>query len=378
MRPQEIAKLLESKDILGFSPPKTSKNTWSIGNEPPNDTLPKSKTREQDMNNFQNQLTIAKQRLEELKAVYTNKTPSPGQPEFEAFDEFETNKANAVGGGMQRVVDDVRAFRPTRDDKLVGSGYDIGVRRLPEEEKTVMTTMRARSQSPIEDTRSKYKGKITENLTKLFMEEVSMLNTIRNVREHLITSVGVDIPTLIRVFDPSPKGFITRDRFFEGVAGWCDLQVAPLQEELFVRRYFKNALSIGDLLYVLLGIKKDEADQYMQIMRARYGHATNTGENKTLFLSQLSHLLQILFECEEQGEDLRRLLFNGSEADVFEAFCLVDTRKDGVITLDELTRFMPNLTADEIGYLFYRLDKNKDGKVGYIDFILEITPIHIM
>jgi Ca2+-binding EF-hand superfamily protein len=212
-------------------------------------------------------------------------------------------------------------------------------------------------------------------MTHLFLEEIAMLHTLSHVRGHLMTSMGIDIPTLIKIFDPTPKGFVTRDNFLDGIAVHLDLTPTPRQEELFVRRYFKNSITTKDLLYILFGIRKNEAEYYLQMMRARYGPSQAT-ENNQMFIGQLTHLIRVLFECEERSDEVRKKLFSEPYSDLFEAFCIIDSKKDGVITIDEVQRFMPNLSEEEIEYLFYRLDKNRDGRIGYIDFILEATPIY--
>ena len=93
---------------------------------------------------------------------------------------------------------------------------------------------------------------------------------------------------------------------------------------------------------------------------------------------EFKELINTHIKVEKIAENLRKQINRDPSFDPYDAFKVCDINNDGIITKNELRRVLDsrgfNSSELEISTLMNKLDKNRDGKVSYAEFIDEVRP----
>jgi Ca2+-binding EF-hand superfamily protein len=89
-------------------------------------------------------------------------------------------------------------------------------------------------------------------------------------------------------------------------------------------------------------------------------------------------MFQSMFHTERAGECLRARIAKRPHFTLDNAFSYCDKNRDGAITSNDIRDTLAEhgffATEKEIGFIMYKFDKDRDQKIGYSEFIQEMTP----
>ena len=93
----------------------------------------------------------------------------------------------------------------------------------------------------------------------------------------------------------------------------------------------------------------------------------------------LVYKMKVEVELERNLKVMKELLSEEAGYSLHDAFKEVDTSNSGFITRNELEAVLKNnnvyLTNGEVSALLLKFDKNRDGKVSYLEFLEELLPL---
>ena len=157
--------------------------------------------------------------------------------------------------------------------------------------------------------------------------------------------------------------------------GFRNLNLAFSDEDikLLISRYDldnNNGICYSDFFDMLVPFDKCRRDDIER--RIPNGLCNST-------INELRCLFQLLLNCEKNLEDIRKRIIQLKGFDLQEIYNKeVDQFGYGLANNEEVDTYLKRkgLKCNQKGYdlLFIRLDRNRDGKVGYDDFLFEITP----
>lgn len=210
--------------------------------------------------------------------------------------------------------------------------------------------------------------------------QIELFRHLENARILLANMQDFNLVDGFRLFDTKGKAFITCKEMEEGVRR-LGIKIIGDEVELLVKGYSSfndNKLRFNDWVSMICSKEK----HFAKLLMNRNTFSSNpikpsvkfVRETRRGFVEVLKRLLEMEIECEKLRRNLeRRPLFN-----IKEAFGILDSDNDGFIGLDELDKLLSlhDFTAlnKDLNWLIDRLDKNKDGKVSYIDFTEELLP----
>jgi Ca2+-binding EF-hand superfamily protein len=93
---------------------------------------------------------------------------------------------------------------------------------------------------------------------------------------------------------------------------------------------------------------------------------------------EFKQLFKTHFSVERMAENLRRNLSMDRNFDVYDAFKACDINEDGIITKNEIRKLLEDrgffMSELEVSTLMNKLDKDKDGRISYYEFMEEMKP----
>ena len=217
------------------------------------------------------------------------------------------------------------------------------------------------------------------------MKEYSGLeHELERSKQELALKSDFNLYDAFKIFDQCDSGSVSLSDLKYGLS---NIGVFASNEELglFVDRYDTDRngrLRFSELSSALLPLD----EYYKEMVNRRRSNNVRTFYREDAFSYStrvaLKELLKTHFRVERQAQRLRETLRNDPYFDVYDAFKACDINEDGVVTQNEVRALMEqrgwHVSNSEVIALMNKMDKDRDGRIGYAEFAQEMKPRNLL
>jgi Ca2+-binding EF-hand superfamily protein len=185
-----------------------------------------------------------------------------------------------------------------------------------------------------------------------------------------------------RIFDVDSKGYVSKYELKDGLAN-IGVYANYDELDLYFKRYDKDC--DGRLKFSEFCDSMVPLDPYYSAMVNR--RSSNNlrppvypRDECFVYATRLDFkaLWRTHMRVETSEERLRQSLNRKPLFDAYDAFKTCDINEDGIVTETEIRRLMESkglyVTGQEVSVLMNKLDKDRDGRISYGEFMEEILP----
>lgn len=197
--------------------------------------------------------------------------------------------------------------------------------------------------------------------------QISLDKQLEGLQKELCLMHDFTLVEAFKLFDDNCNGFITT---WDLEKSMKMLELSPTSEEVFLifRRYDKDCdgkLNFSEFCQFVCTRERN----YVNLLASR---PERSFSDQTF--GALIGVLQCHIRIESLAEGFRRDFLKKN--DLYRAFGVIDKDQDGLISMDELKRFMHGCTfgSKDCDYIMRRYDRNGDGMISYAEFVQELTP----
>ena len=201
---------------------------------------------------------------------------------------------------------------------------------------------------------------------------------MERAKEDLALKPDFNVYDAFKIFDLRDQGYIG---YLDLKQGLNSIGIFALNTELdlFITRYDQNKdgkLRFSEFVNAVMPVDT----YYATILNRRNSNFSRVREDCFSYSTRLQfkELMKTHFSVERLAETLRKSLNHDPSFDVYEAFKAIDVNKDGIITKNEIKKVFEGrgffVTEMEVAALMERMDKDKDGRISYYEFVEEIKP----
>ena len=217
-----------------------------------------------------------------------------------------------------------------------------------------------------------------EKLMNAFKEQIELEKDLEFYKEKLALRTDFNLFDGFRLIDVDRKGWLSK---YDLQNTLKTLHIYSSVDEIFL--FFKRYDTDNDGKFKLIDFidaLSPKQKEYSTLLKGRSSIKTFSLDSS--FTSEtmvaLKMTLEQLIKCEVGSERLRQRLSLNPSFDVYDAFKVCDVNKDGYLTKESIKEFLSNhgvyKSTNDIEVLIAKYDKNKDGKVSYLEFAEEIQP----
>lgn len=204
-------------------------------------------------------------------------------------------------------------------------------------------------------------------------------NDIEKSKQTLSLKADFNLLDAFRLFDTKGEGQIYKEDLEQGFKGLGIYVVNQRDLDLFFKRYDTNSdYRLRYLEFVDALTPKDKIyGDHLTNKRPNY-EAKNPNEAITLKTKlEFGDTIKVMLKAEGFAEELRQNLSKRPNFSISAAFQTIDTNNNGFLTKEEIKNFLENheffATQKEVDLIFDKMDRDRDGKVAYGEFFMEIA-----
>uniref|UniRef100_A0A7S1P2V4 EF-hand domain-containing protein n=1 Tax=Vitrella brassicaformis TaxID=1169539 RepID=A0A7S1P2V4_9ALVE len=213
-------------------------------------------------------------------------------------------------------------------------------------------------------------------VTAVLRDQIIADRELERTRQDLALRSDFNLLDFYKLLDKCGRGSVSR---YEVTEGMRVVGVYPTncEVDMLLKRYVKGGdgrLRYSDLADAFLPHDPHYAEMLANRMPAHRSPLEVSGpqwfalDTRALIGQTFRQLMQAEMTAESHRSSLRGI-------DLFEAFKAIDADQDGYLTIDELRNALRNygvaVTERDLLALINRLDKSKNGRVSYGDFVSE-------
>lgn len=237
-----------------------------------------------------------------------------------------------------------------------------------------------------------YSGENRKNLdsiekgevAKIFKDSIFLERELESAKIELSLKPDFNLLDLFRMLDPYAKGFFTPQDLIENLQRNLQIDTAtPDDALLFFRRYDLNLngkLTFTEFCKSVTPISKE----YAQLITGRPDFFSR---KQSIHISEyfnpdtraeIRNLLRVMLHTERANECLRTRIAKRPYFSVDAAFQYLDRNRDGIVTANEVRDMLADhgffATEKEMQLIMNKFDKDRDMKIGEIEFNEEMEP----
>ena len=215
-------------------------------------------------------------------------------------------------------------------------------------------------------------------LVKGLYDNIREERDLETAKKNLARRSDFNFYDAFKIFDPTSKGYITIADLREGLAA---IGVFPTSSdiELYIKRYDKyneRKVRFSDFCESFTPQTDAYYSSALNRRRSNY-YARNNGARDDCFEAgtrvEFRAVWNTHFKVEAMCEGIRQRLRAIPSFDLYNAFLTCDLYSDGVITKEELRRFIDSrgfcVTDTDAQQLVDKMDRDRDGRVTYSEVI---------
>jgi len=225
-------------------------------------------------------------------------------------------------------------------------------------------------------------NELEENQLNDFLKELMLIESnVEKLKIDIALKSDFNIEEAFRIFETAERNYLI-DKDLKSGLHLLNVYVNDFHIRLLMKRFDlqkKSFLNFSDFFDMIVPFEKD----YRNMVEKRYPNKNNSYKDPEVFKDDTKYVLQYLFSKLIEGEiklNNMKKEYSTFRIKLRDIFTLIDQCCLGAFSKEELDNYLKQncifTSTKDSDLLFIRLDKNRDGKVDFDEFLYELQPLY--